>query len=106
MATVKRTQQLNVIKLKKEEDPEKLFEKLKAINNQFSNLTHGLSENDKLANVLQKASEEYGVILANTAREKGNRLSLDHLEDAMKLQWRITTGVNESKSTLKGNSST
>ena len=55
MATVERTRKLNAIRLKKGENPAKLFEQLKAIDNQFSDLTHKLSEDDKIANVLEKA---------------------------------------------------
>ena len=87
MATVERTRKLNSIRLKKGENLAKLCEQLKAIDNQFSDLTHRLSEDDKIANVLEKASDKYGMILANTAREKGSGLSLDQLEDVMKLQW-------------------
>ena len=55
MATVERTHKLNSIRLKKGENAAKLFGQLKAIDNQFSDLTHRLSEDDKIANVLEKA---------------------------------------------------
>ena len=58
MATVERKQKLNAIKLKKGEVPAKLFEQLKAIDNQFSDLTHRLSEDDKIENVLEKALDK------------------------------------------------
>ena len=38
------------------------------------------------------------MILANTAREKGTGLTIDDLEEAMKIQWRIVKGTRESTS--------
>ena len=72
---------------------------MKAIDNQFSDLTHGLTEDDKIGVILDKGADEYGLILANTAREKGSGLTLDDLEEAMKVQWRIT---KSSKSESQG----
>ena len=91
MAGVERQRKLNQVELKTGEDPAKLFEQLKAIDNQFSELTHRLTKDDKIGVILDKGAEEYGLILANTAREKGSGLTLDNLEDAMKVQWRITS---------------
>ena len=55
-----------------------------------------ISGGDNIVAVLQKASDKYGVILANTAQEKGNHPTMDYLEDAMKIQWRIVKGAKES----------
>ena len=63
---------MNAMKLSKGEDPAKLFEKLKAIDNQFRDQVHSLTEDDKIAVVLEKGLDKYGAILANTAREKGS----------------------------------
>ena len=87
---------MNRVQLKKGSDPANLFEQIKAMENQFRDLPQKLSEDDKIAAVLEKASDEYGVILANTAQEKGSRLTMDDLEDAMKIQWRIVKGTKES----------
>ena len=91
MAGVERTRKLNQVELKVGEDPAKLFEQVKAIDNQFSELTHGLTKDDKIGIILEKGAEEYGVILANTARDKGSRLTMDDLEEAMIVQWRIVS---------------
>ena len=99
MAGVERQRKLNKVELKAGDDPAKLFEQLKAIDNQFSDLTHGLTEDDKIGVILDKGADEYGLILANTAREKGSGLTLDDLEEAMKVQWRIT---KSSKSESQG----
>ena len=98
MAVVERTRKMNAVQLNKGADPANLFEQIKSVENQFSDLPQKLTENDKIAVVLEKAAEEYGVILSNTAREKGNHLAMDDLEDAMKIQWRITKGTKETKS--------
>ena len=94
MAEVERTRKLNQVKSNERENPAKLFEQIKSIDNQFSDLPNKLTEEAKIAVVLEKAANEYGVILANTAREKGTGLTVDHLEQAMKLQWRIQYGAD------------
>ena len=48
-----------------------------------------MTEDDKIAAVLSKAPKGYSVILSNTTREKGNSLTLDDLEEAMRIQCRI-----------------
>ena len=98
MAVVERSRKLNVIQLKKGTDPEGLFEQIKSVENQFSDLPQRLSEDDKIAIVLEKALDKYGVILANTACKKETGLTIDNLEEAMKIQWRIVKGTKESTS--------
>ena len=80
---------MNQVKLAKGENPAKMFEQIKAMDNQFNNLINALTKDVKIASVLEKISEKYGVILENTAREKGSTLTMDHLEEVIKLQWRI-----------------
>ena len=54
MTAVEQTRNLNAIKLNKGENLAKLFDKLKVIDNQFSNLTNGLFKDNKIANVSEK----------------------------------------------------
>ena len=98
MAVVERVRKMNALSLCEGENPENLFEEIKAIDNQFKDLTHGLTEQDKIAAVLDKGPKEYSVILANTAREKGSRLTMEHLKEAMRIQWRIEHGDGKAKS--------
>ena len=98
MAVVERVRKMNALTLGEGENPENLFELIKSIDNQFKDLTHGLTEQDKIAAVLDKGSKDYLIILANTAREKGTSLTMEHLEEAMRIQWRIEHGKDESKS--------
>ena len=86
MTIVERTRKLNKVKLASGKNPANLFKEIKSIDNQYKNLNHNLSEDKKIAAVLEKASHEYSVILANTAREKGNSLTMDDLEEAMRIQ--------------------
>ena len=102
MTIVERTRKLNKVTLSARENPANLFEEIKAIDNQYKMLAHDLTEDDKIAAVLEKAPNEYAVILANTAREKGSALTLDDLEEAMRIQWRIEHGdEDESKKKSK-----
>ena len=77
------------MKLALGKNPANLLEEIKTIDNQYKNLNHDLLEDEKIAAVLEKALNEYSVILANTAREKGNTLTMDNLETVMRIQWRI-----------------
>ena len=97
MAVVEQTRKMNLIKLKKGTDPAHLFELIKSVENQFSDLPQKLTKDEKIAVVFEKAADEYGVILANTARDKGTRLTMDDLEESMKMQWRITSGSSDSQ---------
>ena len=45
---------MNALSLSAGENPENLFEEIKAIDNQFKDLTHGLTGQDKIAAVLDK----------------------------------------------------
>ena len=86
MSIVEQTQKLNSLSIQDNKKPTNLFEGIKAIDNQFKNIGHDLTKDDKIAAVLEKASKGYSVILSNTAQEKGNTLTLDNLEEAMKIQ--------------------
>ena len=57
MAVVEQTRKMNAVQLSKRTDPAQLFKKIKSVENQFSDLPQKISENDKIAVVLEKASE-------------------------------------------------
>ena len=96
MAVVERTKKMNAIKLKKGDDPEELFELIKSMENQFSDLPQKLTENKKIAAIFKKTLDNYGIILANTARDKVTGITFDNLEKSMKMQWRIVSGSKNS----------
>ena len=50
---------MNGVKMNKNDRPAKLFEQIKAIDNQFSGLAKPMDEEDKIALVLEKAPKEY-----------------------------------------------
>ena len=54
MAVIKRSRKLNVIQLKNGTDLAGLFKQIKAVENQFSDLPKNLSEDDKIAIVLER----------------------------------------------------
>ena len=73
MSIVKRTPKLNSLRVQDNKNPANLFEGIKAIDNQFKNIDHNLTKDDKIAAILEKASTKYSVILSNTAQEKVTR---------------------------------
>ena len=77
----------------KTDDPSKLFEKIASIKNAFQTNKQTVDEEDLLATVLKKASEEYASILATEERTKGANLTLENLEAAMDTEYRIRYGV-------------
>ena len=48
MAEVERTRKMNHVKLKKGDNPAKLFEQIKVITNEFSDLTNALTKDVKI----------------------------------------------------------
>eukprot|EP00957_Ditylum_brightwellii_P132982 10139744-Ditylum_brightwellii.AAC.1 len=58
-----------------------------------------MDEEDKIVVVLEKAPVEYAEILATTESKEGSGLTLKHLEDAMKVQFRIKYGNKEDGKT-------
>ena len=51
---------------------------------------------DKISVALSKGKIEYDVIIANYTYDKGTGLTLNDLEEAMRIQWRITYGGVDS----------
>ena len=92
IASVEMKQKLARVSMKSSDKPTVLFEQIKAIENQYSGLTKTMDEEDKIVVVLEKAPVEYAEIFATTENKEGSGLTLKHLEDAMKSQYRIKYG--------------
>eukprot|EP00957_Ditylum_brightwellii_P210290 15364799-Ditylum_brightwellii.AAC.2 len=61
-----------------------------------------LDEEDQITVVLEKAPKDYASIMANAEWEYGNTLCMKHLEEAMKIQFRIQYG-NDKDQNAGGN---
>eukprot|EP00957_Ditylum_brightwellii_P083963 6381906-Ditylum_brightwellii.AAC.1 len=89
VATVERKRRLSAIKMNKWDKSAKLFEQFVAIENQFSGMAKVLDVKDQIAVVLEMAPKECASMLANTEREHVSQLTLEQLEEAMTIQFRI-----------------
>eukprot|EP00957_Ditylum_brightwellii_P019016 1431520-Ditylum_brightwellii.AAC.1 len=79
---------LNTIFIKKDEDPDHLFEKLLGLENQYNTALFQISSEDLIATVLEKAPKEHGTVLACEQQAKENMLTTSHLNEAMsQLYW-------------------
>jgi hypothetical protein len=95
VAGVEMKRKLNAVSMKKKDKPSKLFDQIKSIENQYSEMIKKLDEEDKIAIVFEKAPAEYSGILAATEKEKGQALKMEDLEIAMGIQYRIRYGDTE-----------
>ena len=68
MAMVDERIALNEIKMKKNEDPSKLFERIKAVETKYNTKTRKISEADKIAVVISQALRAYRSILTAEQR--------------------------------------
>ena len=83
MAMVDERIALNSIKMKKGEDPSKLFERIKAVETKYNAKARKISETDKIAVVISQAPRAYGSIITAEQRVQKSNLKLSDLQEAM-----------------------
>ena len=91
IAAVQLKRKLNKLEMGEYDDPSILFEKIATIENEYSDTKSALQEEDKLALVLEKAPDKYASTLAIIQESKGDQLTIDDLERAMTLEYRLRT---------------
>ena len=77
---------LNKIRMGQNEDPKKLFEKIKAVETRFNTKTKKISEAEKIAVVLSQAPLKYQAILTSEQqlhKSLGTEVKLSHLQEVM-----------------------
>ncbi len=87
---IEQRQKLNKIKMKKNEDPAKLFEQISQIENKYRYNTAAftIDEADLIAVVLDAAPKEYQAVLTAEQRRQGVTLTIADLEITMNQHWR------------------
>lgn len=100
MPCVEMRQKLNKVAMKKGEDPAMLFDKLRAIENQYTAAGCSIDEGDLIAVVLDVAPDEYHAVLTCELRRQGDAITLTDLEEVMNLHWRL---IKLSSKGRKGN---
>ena len=89
MTKVEQRAELNKIKkMGKNEDPDDLFEKLAKVTTRFEK-SAPVSEEDKLAVILEKSHTEYSSVLSTTLKAKGTACTSEDLHEAMRELYRI-----------------
>jgi hypothetical protein len=79
--------EMNMTLMKKEDDPESLFQPISALENKYNAETLQITNEEDMTSTtifLENAPKEYGTILTTEMRAKGNSLSMDDLSNAMK----------------------
>ena len=84
---VKLRQKLNKIKMKKNEDPAKLFEQISQIENKYNTAAFTIDSADLIAVVLDAAPKEYQAVLTAKQRRQGVNLTINNLEVMMNQHW-------------------
>ena len=77
------------VRIKSAQDPRILFEKIQAVNNKFEG---NVSDEDMLATAISAAPPQYAATIAAKEIRRGDQLTIDEVENAMKLQWRLSGG--------------
>ncbi|CAJ1934665.1 unnamed protein product [Cylindrotheca closterium] len=98
MSKVKMRREMDRVNMKKDDDPNRLFEQISQIENKY--VTQKLSLEDLLAIVLDAAPIEYGATITAETRNKGNALTLEDIREAMHAQWRIMYPAAKTKKTF------
>jgi len=93
LSKVELRQELNSIKMKKEDNPSVLFEALSGIENKYNTAAYKVPSEDLIAAVLEKAPKEYSSLLTAEMRSKGPALTREHLKEAMNQLWRNMYGA-------------
>ena len=81
-------EKLMAVKMKKKEDPKKLFEKIASIQNWYNEGTKKIPKEQLIAVVLKAAPLAYASVLTSEQEKRGNGLELTHLRVVMKKYYR------------------
>jgi hypothetical protein len=94
MTQVELHQELNTIKMKKQQEPAVLFEQISAVEKCYNMVAIKVSKENLIAVILDAASAEYQAVLTSEQRAKGDKLQHSDLKDAMSQHWHH---LNKSK---------
>jgi len=78
--------------MKDSQNPRILFEQIATIKNQARSSGLAIAEEDLIAIVLDKVPLQYAHVLATQQNIQGTNLTLSHLKEAMRNQYRIVKG--------------
>ena len=92
ISRVEMRRKMNEVSMKNDDDPKVIFEQISTIRNHYAGSGVVVEDEDLMASVMEKAPAQYASVLAVEERVKGNSLTLFHLEQAMRSQYRITKG--------------
>ncbi len=84
------------VKIRPTQSPRILFEKLQTVNNRFEG---NISDADMLATAIGAAPAQYASTIAAEQIRRGDQLTLEQLETAMKMHWRLTGGDESGQET-------
>ena len=90
---------LSAISMKKDEDPEVLFEAISALENKYNTAVYRIPDEEKIATILEKAPAEYTSLLTSEQRAKGNALTMEDLLSAMNQLYRTMHSNVDSSNT-------
>ena len=89
IASVEAEKELMKLKMKSSEDPDDYFDRLAVLKNRYKHCPATFDEDKMIAATIAKAPIAYGSTIGAEMRAKGEDLTLDDLQAAMKEYWRI-----------------
>jgi hypothetical protein len=81
---------LNGVTMKVNEDPSTLFEQVCAIQSRYNTATHTIDEEELIVVLMRAAPNEYVDVITSESNAKGNKFSIDDLENVMYQRWQQT----------------
>ena len=74
-------------------DPDEYFDKLEMLKNKYHSNSKTFDDEKKIAATLAKAPKKYGSVLTSMICEKGNLLTLDYMQEALKDCWCVRNNL-------------
>lgn len=97
--------------MKKSEDPDKYFDKLAVLKNKYKHCPSTFDDKKMIAATIAKALSTYGSVITGVLCDKGDKLTLEDLQAALKEYWRIkhnliarSNATNDDEDSTGGNS--
>jgi len=84
---------LNQVRMSSKEDPAKLFERISELKNRFKSNNFQIDKDDLIAVVITAAPDMYKAVVTSEQRARGDLVTLNDLEEAMRQHYRTLVGA-------------
>ena len=89
ISRIEMRRKMNEVSMMNDDDPKVIFKQISTIRNHYAGLCIVVEDEDLMTSVMEKALAQYASVLVVEERVRGNALTLTHLEQPMRSQYRI-----------------